>query len=161
MSEMDVDTDDSDSTFFSSHNEVNDNENANANEEKQEEEDEDEEQRSAESSDDDGWTYPKNKIYQPYIVSFMSFTHNRTYPKNAEFTKQQLLSIKPHHVKKWLNKLAYNTATPTENDRPLHKRSGTSDVVLKRQSKLFLSSTQTSMSHGWKAEGETQQFIRP
>jgi hypothetical protein len=41
----------------------------------------------------------KNKTYQPYIVSFMSFTHNTTYPSAAEFTKERLLAIKPHHVK--------------------------------------------------------------
>jgi hypothetical protein len=74
--------------------------------------------------------YPKNNTYQPYIVLFMSFTHNRTYyPRNAEFTKQQLLAIKPHHIKKWLNKLAYNTSTATDNDRPVHKHSGSLEKV--------------------------------
>jgi hypothetical protein len=56
----------------------------------------------------------------------MSFTHNRTYPATAEFTKEQLLSIKPHwhHVKRWLNERAYHTPTPTEQDRPIFQRAG-------------------------------------
>jgi hypothetical protein len=54
----------------------------------------------------------------------MSFTHNRTYPVTAEFTKEQLLAIKPHHVKRWLNERAYHTPTPTEQDRPIYQRAG-------------------------------------
>jgi hypothetical protein len=102
---MDYDTDDSDDSdlSFASHNHVeSDVESVEENfEEAKQQEDEDD------SSDDDGWMYPKNETYQPYIVLFMSFAHNRTYPATTEFTKEQLLAIKPHHVEKWLNNRAY------------------------------------------------------
>jgi hypothetical protein len=153
MSEMVYDTDDGDSTF-ASHNHVESDIEIFEEAKQQEDETKDED-----SSDDDGWTYPKNETYQPYIVLFMSFTHNRTYPATAEFTKEQLLSIKPHHVKRWLNEKAYHTPTPTEQDRPIDPYINV-PAVLKRQSKAFLSTTRTSMSRGWKAEAETQQFIR-
>jgi hypothetical protein len=116
---MDYDTDDSDDSDsrFASHNHVESDIEENFEEAKQQEDDEDD-------NSDDGWTYPKNETYQPYIVSFMSFTHNRTYPATTEFTKEQLLAIKPHHVKKWLNNRAYHTPMPTEQDRPIYQRAG-------------------------------------
>jgi hypothetical protein len=119
MSEMVYDTDDSDSTF-ASHNHVESDIKIFEEAKQQEDETKDED-----SSDDDRWTYPKNETYQPYIVLFMSFTHSRTYPATAEFTKEhQLLSIKPHHVKRWLNERAYHTPTHTEQDRPIYQHAG-------------------------------------
>jgi hypothetical protein len=127
MSGMDYDKDDSDSTF-ASHNHVKSD--IRIFEEAKQHEDE---KKDEASSDDDGWTYPKNETYQPYIVLFMSFTHNTTYPATAEFTKVQLLAIKPHHVKRWFNNIVYHTPTPTEQDRSIYQRASS----LKNKARSF------------------------
>jgi hypothetical protein len=44
------------------------------------------------------------------------------YPKDTQFSKEQLLGIKPNHVRKWLCKLAYGTETPDEDACPRFQR---------------------------------------
>lgn len=76
------------------------------------------------SSSDDDWTYPKSAKHQPYIVSLFSFMDQMTYPKDTRFSKEKLLSIRPHHVRKWLCQRAYGKPIPEEGDHPTMQRSG-------------------------------------
>jgi hypothetical protein len=60
MSEMDYNTDDSDSLPHKMHHVK-----SNVEEEQQQQQQQQDERKDEESSDDDGWTYPKNNMNQP------------------------------------------------------------------------------------------------
>jgi hypothetical protein len=48
----------------------------------------------------------------------MSFVHNRLdnpYPKETTFSKEQLLALQSHHIKRWMNLRAYGTINPSED----------------------------------------------
>jgi hypothetical protein len=77
-----------------------------------------------EAHGDDDWIYQSNKKYQAYIVKCMSFTLNQPFAKEHHFSKQQLLDLKPVHIRRWLNQLACHTPTPGPDERPLYYRSG-------------------------------------
>jgi hypothetical protein len=72
----------------------------------------------------DDWVYGENKKHQSYMVKFMSYKNNTVYPHDRQFTKEEILAIRPGHVRRWLNQLAYHTPTPGPNDKPLYYRSG-------------------------------------
>ena len=74
--------------------------------------------------EDDDWVYGENKKHQSYMVHFMRFKDGVNYAKNHRFEKEDLLAIRPMHVRRWLNQLAYHTPTPGPDDRPLYYRSG-------------------------------------
>ena len=82
------------------------------------------EEEEAEDDEDDheDWTYVRNPKYDHFMIRFMSFKDRTTYPKDVMFTKDQVLAIRPHHVRKWLTHLAYKTITPGANDLPIHYR---------------------------------------
>jgi hypothetical protein len=90
-------------------------------EESEEEADEDEDD---EDDEDEDWFYPEDKNNQHYIVSFMKYTKKIEYHKDYKFNKQELLTIKPCHVRRWLNFLAYGTPKPRQQHRPTRYRSG-------------------------------------
>ena len=73
------------------------------------------------------WTYPINKSYQHYIVSFMKFKYKQPFAKDHQFSKQQLLDITPKDVRRWLLYRAYKTTKqPGPNERPrVFQRAGT------------------------------------
>jgi hypothetical protein len=58
------------------------------------------------------------------MANFMRFKDGVHYAKDTQFTKEQLLAIRPVHVRRWLNQLAYHKAVPTPNDKPVYYRSG-------------------------------------
>jgi hypothetical protein len=68
--------------------------------------------------DEEAWVFPDRPEYKHYLLHFMSFLHNRLpdpYPKETTFTKEQLLAVQPHHVRKWLNLRAYGLTDPAEH----------------------------------------------
>jgi hypothetical protein len=68
--------------------------------------------------DDEDWEFPESRKYQPYLIHCMSYLHDRLhnpYPKDTIFTKEELLAIQPHHIRKWMNLRAYGEATPNAN----------------------------------------------
>jgi hypothetical protein len=51
------------------------------------------------------WVFPHNHNYRPYLLHLMSFLHNRMndpYPKGTTFSKEELLSIQPNHIRRWM-----------------------------------------------------------
>jgi hypothetical protein len=53
--------------------------------------------------EDDGWTFPKSRVYQAYIVSLMEFFHGgMDYERNQEFTRDDLLELGPNDIKRWM-----------------------------------------------------------
>jgi hypothetical protein len=95
-----------------------------AEEEAEEEEEEDTGEIEEPDEDEDDWVYPSNKKHQASLVKFMRFTKNQHYDKDHRFSKADLLSLKPMHIRRWLNQLAYQTPTPGADDKPLYYRSG-------------------------------------
>jgi hypothetical protein len=93
-------------------------------EEEDEEEHQEEEEDRPTSEEEDDWVYPSNKKHQSYLVKCMRFTKNAHFDKNHRFTKADLLSLRPVHIRRWLNQLAYHTPTPGPDDKPTHYRSG-------------------------------------
>lgn len=70
-------------------------------------------------SEDDDWVYPTNsKRNQSYMVRFMRHKLKASFAKDHVFTKGEILAIRPVHIRRWLNKLAYGTETPASNDHP-------------------------------------------
>jgi hypothetical protein len=72
------------------------------------------------------WEYPKNKTYQACIIEFMSWFHGGVqYEKDYEFSRNELLEIRPKDVKSWFADKTYGD--PNYNidrgDRPIHARS--------------------------------------
>jgi hypothetical protein len=68
--------------------------------------------------DHDEWVFPRSRDYIPYLVHLMSFLHNRSdnpYPKATTFSKEQLLAIQPHHVRRWMTLRAYGTVNPGDD----------------------------------------------
>jgi hypothetical protein len=78
----------------------------------------------ASDDDDDGWTYETGHIYQPVMVEFMTFFDNaEEYPEDATFTKEQLLTIRPNDIKRYLCMKAYGDPDPPDDARPSEGRS--------------------------------------
>lgn len=68
--------------------------------------------------DEDDWVFPHSAVYKPYLLHFMSFVHNRLndiYPKETVFSKEDLLAVQPHHMRKWMNWRAYGVTNPNDN----------------------------------------------
>ena len=53
----------------------------------------------------------------------MSFLDCKGYSTDTCYTDERLLKIKPKDIVRFLNKVAYNTEFPDENDRPNNNRS--------------------------------------
>ena len=61
------------------------------------------------------WEYPEHHTYQCYISELMSLHEGRLddpYERNQEYTREQLLSITPTVVKRYLNWKAYRDPDP-------------------------------------------------
>ena len=88
-----------------------------------------EEATIAAAEDDDGWSYPHRPLLQHYMVSLMSFKDGRwenPYHKTTIFSKEQLLTIRPINIKRWLAMRAFKTPTPPNfaTDVPFNERAG-------------------------------------
>ena len=74
---------------------------------------------------DDDWVYPKNHVYQRSISELMSFVDGRTenpYSRNEQFTKDQLLALRPSHIRRFMLYKAFKTDNPGDDDMPVHHR---------------------------------------
>ena len=63
---------------------------------------------------------PVAEVYKPYLCWFMAFKDglNQPYHNGVVFTQQQLLSITPDDLEKYMNLLAYGTSIPLSTDWP-------------------------------------------
>ena len=86
--------------------------------------------------DDDGWEWPTSstaKKYKSSLISFMSYFHNKQYDKDKEFTKEELLQIRPRDIHNWMalkafGKTRYNVDA---GDKPTRCRLNTLDWMKK------------------------------
>lgn len=80
----------------------------------------------------DGWVFPTDKpSYQPYIVGLMSHHLGQIFPPNQTFTRQQLLTLTPLAVRKWMCNAAFGKDDIAANDRPTHGRSSSLAMMKK------------------------------
>ncbi|KAG2845900.1 hypothetical protein PC113_g18092 [Phytophthora cactorum] len=63
--------------------------------------------------------------YKPELVKFMSYKDGIVYDKDRVFTTEELLQIIPDHLCRWMSQQAYGDAEPSEEMRPVHRRSTT------------------------------------
>lgn len=80
----------------------------------------------------DGWVFPTDKpCYQPYIVGLMGHHLGQIFPRNQTFTRQQLLTLTPLAVRKWMCNAAFGKDDIAANDRPTHGRSSSLAMMKK------------------------------
>ncbi|KAL7540543.1 hypothetical protein ACHAWF_008540 [Thalassiosira exigua] len=97
--------------------------------------------RIAASDDGDGWTWPRptktSKVYQGNLSKFMSWFHeaNPAYKKDEEFTREELLEIKPSAVHDYFALNMFGK-TDYEEDEPV-KEGGWRWNTLDFQKKSF------------------------
>lgn len=73
--------------------------------------------------DVDDWVFPRNqKKYHSVLIRFMRFKDDINYQKGYIFSKEEMLTIRPVHVRKWLNQLAFGVPKPAPDDRPINMR---------------------------------------
>ena len=78
------------------------------------------------------------KEYKSVLCRFMAFKHNRpyhftakgkvkidAYPKDHQFTQDELVAITPTDVTRWLSLMAYNKTDPTSDDLPIYANHNT------------------------------------
>ena len=65
------------------------------------------------------------KGYKAVLREFMAFYHQRAnpYPKDREFTDDELAPIRPDDIYKWMCKKVYHKEEPGPEDRPIFGRS--------------------------------------
>ncbi|KAL3940006.1 MAG: hypothetical protein SGARI_001159 [Bacillariaceae sp.] len=71
---------------------------------------------------DDDWVFPTHKKYYKMLLRFMRYSNNVHYQDGYDFSKEELLAIRPGKVRRFLNYLAYKTPTPGTNDTPKFMR---------------------------------------
>ena len=70
-------------------------------------------------------TSAKQRDYASSLRRLMESKDGTTYPKDKQFTQQELLAITPDHVVAWFNELAFGTKIPAPDARPEKCRSNT------------------------------------
>ncbi|EGZ10710.1 hypothetical protein PHYSODRAFT_317819 [Phytophthora sojae] len=75
--------------------------------------------------------------YKPELLTFMPFKGNVEYSSTRKFTLEELLRITPDHLSRWLNQQAYGDPAPTDDMRPVHRRSSTLEFTKKAISSLM------------------------
>jgi hypothetical protein len=84
-----------------------------------------EHRRTQKTTNSDGndkpWLIPR---YKSVLVRFMSFLKEHEYAKDYEFSPEELGTVTPIDVKKYMCYRAYGTVEPGPDDQPLHVRSG-------------------------------------
>lgn len=53
---------------------------------------------AVDDADDDGWRFPVNRSYQPYLAAFFIWFHVQMYEKYHQFSKEDLLEVTPRVV---------------------------------------------------------------
>jgi hypothetical protein len=80
---------------------------------------------AANEYEDENWVYPVCMRRQLYICECMSLKHDRIddiYPKTIQFSKEELLELRPSDIKAYVNWKAFGDPYPRKNDRPLNGR---------------------------------------
>ncbi|EGZ12074.1 hypothetical protein PHYSODRAFT_336540 [Phytophthora sojae] len=63
--------------------------------------------------------------YKPKLVKFMTYKNGVNYSSDHTFSMEELLDITPDHVCRWMNELTYGSPEPSDDMRPVHRRSST------------------------------------
>lgn len=87
--------------------------------------------------DDEEWEYPVNNVYQHYIVECMHLKHIKMgkvtaeteYPKTMQFSKDELLTLTPSDIKRYLYFKAFHKTHPGPDDYPKFHRAGSLSKV--------------------------------
>lgn len=82
---------------------------------------------------DDGWVYPTNESYQPYMVELMGLIHGGVdYPIHKKFMREELLELGRLDIKRWLANKAYCDLDYNihKGDHPVYIRSSSLDVSI-------------------------------
>jgi hypothetical protein len=66
---------------------------------------------------------PSKNNYKPILIRFMSYRGNVAYPRNHEFTAEDLGQITPTEVVRWMCSVAYGNFEPGPDDNPIGARS--------------------------------------
>ena len=66
---------------------------------------------------------PLREVYRPYLIGLMRLKDGVDYPKDHQFSRQQLAAVTPDHVVAFFNLKVYGTAQPTEDANPTNGRS--------------------------------------
>jgi len=75
-------------------------------------------------TDATNWVFPRDKPqYLPPFLEFMRFIRNTGFDRDHTFTKVELLSLKPKHVRAFLTYKAFGKITKKPEDKPIHGRS--------------------------------------
>jgi hypothetical protein len=83
--------------------------------------------------------------------------YNQQFPADTKFTKEQLLAVRPHHMRCWLNKRAYGVPNPGPDDKPLNGRSSS----LRKAKSGIQYFIQINMHPGSKAEeARTLHYVK-
>ena len=61
--------------------------------------------------------------YKPYLVAMMSHLDGRTYSQGTQFSREQLLRLKPVDIVRWMNFKTFGVDDPPIDANPTHARS--------------------------------------
>ena len=66
---------------------------------------------------------PATNDYKPTLIKLMSFVHNAEYDKHHVFSQDELASLTPVDVQRWMCLQAYGTPDPLPDANPYEARS--------------------------------------
>jgi hypothetical protein len=72
-----------------------------------------------------------NRLYHRTVVELMSFVRQTPYTKDSRFTAQELGTLTPVNIKRWMCTKVYGIPNPGENDKPKHGRSSSLEYYKK------------------------------
>ena len=75
--------------------------------------------------------------YKPYLIAFMRFRDGVAYEKNHEFSEQELGTITPIQIVRWMSLKVYGTPDPEYDANPTEGRSS-SLVYYKKALSFFM-----------------------
>jgi hypothetical protein len=67
-----------------------------------------------------------HELYEPYLRKLMAFKDEvelEAYPKGHQFSQEELLSIRPRDIVRWMCRDAFGTPDPGPDDKPTERRS--------------------------------------
>lgn len=69
--------------------------------------------------------------YKTELLKLMSFVHDTEYARDHAFSDEELLSITPEAVCRYMNMRAYKQINPDESSRPIYARANTLNHIKK------------------------------
>ena len=69
--------------------------------------------------------------YRPSLIKFMSFKDGRNYPKDHEFSTEELSSITPQQIVRFMKLKVYGTPDPPHDANPTNGRSSSLQYLKK------------------------------